>query len=66
MQIKKLIDNQSDRLTLIFSGWGMDSNPFSGLTHSGADLAVAWDYRTLDFDASSIFGAYKEINVVAW
>lgn len=67
MQLKKLIDNRSDRLTLIFAGWGMDSRPFGGLTHRGADLAVVWDYRSLEpTELSTLIASYSEVNVIAW
>lgn len=55
----------SPRLILIFSGWGMDPHPFSGLRRPGYDIAVVWDYRSLDFPAYITEG-YDEICVVAW
>lgn len=45
------IDHDTSRsvrpLILLFAGWGMSPAPFAGLTRSGYDIAVVWDYRDL-------------------
>jgi len=67
MLIKKIIDIHSSRLTLLFLGWGMDWHVVSGLSHSGSDLAVVYDYRSLCGEEISVLIArYEEVNVVAW
>lgn len=53
------------RLLLIFTGWGMDPQPLSGLHRDGYDIAVVWDYTTDRFDTSPYAG-YREIAVMAW
>lgn len=65
MKHKFIKDSGSRRLVVLFAGWGMDSNPFAGLSvPEGYDLAVVWDYRNLDLDAD--LERYSEICVVAW
>ncbi len=67
MLIKKIIDINSSCLTLLFLGWGMDWRVVSGLSHSGSDLAVAYDYRSLGVEEiSALVYGYDEVNVVAW
>lgn len=53
------------RLIILFAGWAMDAAPFRGLTRPGYDIAVVWDYRTLQPDWS-FTEAYDEICIVAW
>lgn len=53
------------RLILVFAGWAMDSRPFAGLQRPGYDIAVLWDYSSLNIDWSFV-GPYSEICVVAW
>lgn len=55
----------SERLILIFAGWGMDARPFSALRRAGYDIAVVWDYRDCVLPADIVSG-YKEICVIAW
>lgn len=62
-----LIDKQdSDRLILLFAGWGMDSSPFTDLSYPGYDIAVTYDYRNSNsFDIPAI-QSYREVCIVAW
>lgn len=65
MKSALISSNDSDRLILLFAGWGMDSRPFVSLRRPGYDIAVVWDYRDLTFDAS-LTAPYREVCVVAW
>ncbi len=51
------------RLLLIFAGWSTDPSAFADLKVDAYDVAVAWDYTTLDFPAVS---GYEEVVVLAW
>lgn len=53
------------KLILIFSGWAHDDAFFSGLSYSECDIMVAWDYRDLSFDATSLV-AYDMVYLFAW
>jgi len=65
--ILKLIENTaSQRLILIFAGWGMDANPFFGLHHPGYDIAVAYDYRSSEPNSDFHIECYDEICIIAW
>ncbi|MDE6130171.1 MAG: DUF452 family protein, partial [Muribaculaceae bacterium] len=55
----------SDRLILIFAGWGMEPRVFAHLRHEGYDIAVVWDYRDFGIDWS-VIDSYREICVIAW
>lgn len=69
MKIVKLHESlpKAPRLTLIFAGWGMDANPFSDVENNGYDIAVAYDYREIDFsETEKLCSGYDEILVVAW
>lgn len=55
----------SDRLLLIFAGWGMDQRPFADLKLHGCDIAVAFDYAANKAD-TEMLNRYAEIMVVAW
>lgn len=60
-----LINNNAPRLLLFFAGWGMDEQPFKQYTPNGYDFMLCYDYRTLDFDESSL-KRYRSITVIAW
>ncbi len=65
MKVKFITSSQSERLIIIFAGWAMDASPFVELCRPGYDIAVVWDYRSIDIDWT--FAApYSEICVVAW
>lgn len=55
----------SDRLLLIFAGWGMDDRVFSNISRPGYDIMVVWDYRSFHIDWS-ITERYSEICLFAW
>ncbi len=65
--VQKFLSHKgTERLILIFAGWGMDEN----LCHDIASVAdhdcmVCYDYSTLDFDASLI-ESYSQIEIFAW
>jgi len=50
MNLEFLTHNNSDKLTLLFAGWGMSAVDFRFLQNYETDLCVCSDYRTLDFD----------------
>lgn len=64
------IDHDTSRsvrpLILLFAGWGMSPAPFAGLTRSGYDIAVVWDYRDLSAPWLDLLTPHREIAVVAW
>ncbi|MDE6050437.1 MAG: DUF452 family protein, partial [Paramuribaculum sp.] len=66
MQIVLTHSTQSDRLILLFAGWGMDARPLRKLTHRDYDIAVAFDYRNLTSDNLGLLDNYREICVIAW
>ncbi|MDE6431098.1 MAG: hypothetical protein K2K65_08015, partial [Duncaniella sp.] len=39
----------TNRIILLFAGWGMDEKPFADLSAGGYRLAVVWDYRDTAF-----------------
>lgn len=53
------------RLILIFSGWSCDAEPFRELRHDGWDIAVAYDYSSMDFDRSLV-ARYETVRLFAW
>ena len=67
MQIDLLNKNEnSDKLRLIFSGYGQDTRIFEYLCkdYSG-NLALVYDYRSLDFN-ESVITPFKTIELIAW
>lgn len=60
-----IIHQHHPRLLLFFAGWGADATPFENYLPKDSDFLLCYDYRTLDFDTSLLFG-YREINVVGW
>ncbi len=54
-----------DNLTVFFSGWAMDENPFLGFCMPESDVMICFDYTGLDFDLSLI-DKYATVRVVAW
>lgn len=65
MIVEFVSHNGAERLILVFAGWAMDSRPFATLMRPGYDVAVLWDYSSLNIDWS-FAGSYSEICVVAW
>lgn len=66
MRIKLIEHTDSQRLILIFAGWGMDAVPFFGLHHPGYDIAVAYDYRSSRPHPDFHIEHYDEICIIAW
>lgn len=65
MQCALLHSEGSDRLLLIFAGWGMDANVFARLRRSGYDIMVVWDYTSFHIDWACT-APYREICLLAW
>lgn len=65
MKVEFITCEQQRRLILVFAGWAMDRRPFETLHRKGYDVALAWDYRSFDFDCS-IVEPYDEVVVIAW
>lgn len=64
MRGRILTSGNESRLLMLFAGWGMDCNPFSGLQGRGFDIAVIYDYATEgEFEPAA---DYDEIMVLAW
>lgn len=57
--------NNSKKLLLFFSGWGMDERPTAHLT-AGTDVCTCFNYNSLDTGDTERWGSYDEITVVAW
>ncbi len=55
----------SQRLLLIFAGWGMEADVFRHVRRPGYDVMVVWDYRSFYIDWSCT-GPYSEICLLAW
>ena len=65
MQLKFISTTGSDRLLLIFAGWGTDWRLFDGVRDHGRDVAVVWDYRDDSIDIT-VLSRYRDIKVYAW
>ena len=65
MEYRIIRSESSDKLILIYAGWGMDWRPFRNLRRDGYDIAVVWDYRLFDIDWS-FTAPYGEICLIAW
>lgn len=58
--------NHSEKLNLIFLGYGQDGAIFESLNNQdSADIALIYDYENDVFDAS-IYREYSELNLIAW
>lgn len=51
----KHYNNQSDKLILVFAGWGTDSNLFSHLKEDEYDVIICYNFTRLDFDVCNTF-----------
>ena len=60
---KYLIDNNSDKLLLFFTGWGCDEYEFEHL-NADSDVLLLYNYSDLGLDFD--FSKYKEINLIAF
>lgn len=65
MRYKVISRSGTNRLILVYAGWGMDWRPFAALNHSSYDIIVVWDYTELTFDWKKFF-RYDEICLIAW
>lgn len=53
----------SRRLLLIYAGWSVEADFFNKLRCPGYDIAVAYDYSTLE---PPTVGSYDEVIILAW
>ncbi|WP_302614215.1 pimeloyl-ACP methyl esterase BioG family protein, partial [uncultured Bacteroides sp.] len=60
-----IIKNNQKHLLLFFAGWGMDETPFLQLHPTDKDWMLCYDYRSLEFDATTL-QEYSEITLIAW
>ena len=58
-----LVNNQSDKLIIFFTGWGCDEYEFEHLT-SNADVLLLYDYLDLNLDFD--FSNYKKNDLMAF
>lgn len=58
-------EHPNKKLLLLFTGWGMDENPFKGYQIPDYDFMVVYDYSSLSFDDTCL-KPYEEIIIVAW
>lgn len=63
-----LRQGHAPRLTLFFTGWGMDDTPFHPCSNATAesDLLLCYDYRQLDNFDEDALRPYTDITLVAW
>lgn len=62
-----LSKNNSNKLILVFNGWGMNETPFKNLLCNNYDIIILSDYRKFDIDLSIFdFNKYAEKYLVAW
>lgn len=57
-------NNNSDKLILFFSGWGMDEKPFKAMKKSGYDILHVFNYSELELDFD--FSKYKKIVLISF
>ena len=62
---KYITHKRNENLILFFAGWGMDTHPFLSYDPDTSDLMVCYDYRTMDFNLSTL-SPYTSIDVIAW
>lgn len=65
MRWAKTINTESNRLLLIFSGWGTDADTLKDCCIDGCDTVIVWDYNDDDLP-TQVFEGYSEIILVAW
>jgi len=54
-------------LIIFFNGWGLDSNPFSGLCASGADVLMINDYSSQTLPGlDTVIKDYKSIYIICY
>lgn len=66
MQSRLIFHNPGNRrLIIIFAGWSTTPSFYRDLHAEGWDIAVVWDYSSLDFDASVTDG-YESVFIIGW
>lgn len=60
-----IIKKEHRHLVLFFTGWGMDERPFLNIQPEDCDCMICYDYRSLAFDATLLWG-YSKITLIAW
>ena len=59
-------NNNDKKLTLFFTGWGFDCNPFTDiLSRSGNNVLMCYDYSDLYFDFDTL-KEWEDIKIIAW
>lgn len=66
MKISWIKKGASDRLVIFFGGFACDENLLSGLDFGDFDVAMLYDYSSLDFDPPRELFGYFETHTVAW
>ncbi|MCM1521549.1 MAG: DUF452 family protein [Muribaculaceae bacterium] len=66
MLIEFIDRSGNERLALIFTGWATGPALFKGIGISGYDIAVVYDYTTLDATWLQEIERYREIAIVGW
>lgn len=64
MNLTYLQKNGAPQLLLIYAGWSTDPEAFEKIVCPGYDIAVAWDYSSLQPVADA--DGYDEVVVIAW
>ena len=65
MNLEFLKQNTSNRLTLIFAGWGMSATDFRFLENHETDLLVCSDYRVPNFN-TDILKPYTDVRLIGY
>lgn len=66
MKLEFVENNPANRrLILVFSGWSCDAVPFRNLHPDGWDIAVAYDYSSMDLDRCFL-DRYETVRLFAW
>ena len=58
--------NNSDKLIIFFSGWGMDERATDHLACSGWDICTCFDYRDMTAEDIDSWRCYDAVLLVAW
>lgn len=58
-------DGGAATLVLLFAGWSCEAQQFAALRLKGCDVAVVYDYRSLEFE-QEYSSSYDRVVVVAW
>lgn len=71
MEISFTTDRSSDKLIIIFLGWGMEPSALAGVTKPAYDIVAVSDYRTVGqpdawAELARLAAGYGEVVIVAW